>query len=63
MRPVCISWTKIFAPLLCTASVIFFQPLWATLGSPSGALWFASKWGIFVVDQGLDEPTRPFRRC
>jgi hypothetical protein len=26
MRPVCISWTKIIAPLLCTASMIFFQP-------------------------------------
>jgi len=26
MRPVCISWTKIFAPLLCAASVTFFQP-------------------------------------
>jgi basic amino acid/polyamine antiporter, APA family len=39
-------WAPIYGNIL---SVIFFQPLWATLGSPSGALWFASKWGIFVV--------------
>src|SRR6204780_4975638 len=26
-----------------------FQPLWATLGDPGGAAWFASKNGIFVV--------------
>src|SRR5215475_13228535 len=39
-------WAPIYGNIL---SVIFFQPLWATLGSPSGALWFGSKWGIFVV--------------
>jgi basic amino acid/polyamine antiporter, APA family len=39
-------WAPIYGNIL---SVIFFQPLWATLGSPSGAAWFGSKWGIFVV--------------
>jgi APA family basic amino acid/polyamine antiporter len=39
-------WAPIYGNIL---SVIFFQPLWATLGSPSGAAWFASKPGIFVV--------------
>ena len=27
----------------------FFQPLWATLGSPSGAAWFGTHNGTFVV--------------
>ena len=39
-------WAPIYGNIL---SVMVFQPLWATLGSPSGALWFASKNGIFVV--------------
>src|ERR1700756_4012777 len=39
-------WAPIYGNIL---SVMVFQPLWATLGSPSGALWFTSKTGIFVV--------------
>jgi APA family basic amino acid/polyamine antiporter len=39
-------WAPIYGNIL---SVELFQPLWATLGSPSGATWFASKTGIFVV--------------
>jgi amino acid transporter len=39
-------WAPIYGNIL---SVMVFQPLWATLGSPSGALWWASKTGIFVV--------------
>jgi len=39
-------WAPIYGNIL---SVMVFQPLWATLGSPSGAMWFASKTGIFVV--------------
>jgi APA family basic amino acid/polyamine antiporter len=39
-------WAPIYGSVL---SEEFFQPLWATLGSPSGAAWFASKNGIFVV--------------
>src|SRR6266581_4829863 len=39
-------WAPIYGNIL---SVQLFQPLWATLGSPSGAAWFASKNGIFVV--------------
>jgi APA family basic amino acid/polyamine antiporter len=39
-------WAPIYGNIL---SVIFFQPLWATLGSPSGAAWFGTRWGIFVV--------------
>jgi APA family basic amino acid/polyamine antiporter len=39
-------WAPIYGNIL---SVMVFQPLWATLGSPSGALWFTSKAGIFVV--------------
>jgi basic amino acid/polyamine antiporter, APA family len=39
-------WAPIYGNIL---SVELFQPLWATLGSPSGANWFATKNGIFVV--------------
>jgi amino acid transporter len=39
-------WAPIYGNIL---SKQLFQPLWATLGSPSGAQWFASKNGIFVV--------------
>jgi APA family basic amino acid/polyamine antiporter len=39
-------WAPIYGNIL---SVIFFQPLWATLGDPGGAAWFASKTGIFIV--------------
>src|ERR1051326_864335 len=39
-------WAPIYGNIL---SVELFQPLWATLGSPSGAAWFASHNGIFVV--------------
>jgi amino acid transporter len=39
-------WAPIYGNIL---SKQLFQPLWATLGSPSGAAWFASKNGIFVV--------------
>jgi amino acid transporter len=39
-------WAPIYGNIL---SVELFQPLWATLGSPGGAAWFASKNGIFVV--------------
>ncbi|HYK29558.1 MAG TPA: APC family permease [Streptosporangiaceae bacterium] len=39
-------WAPIYGNIL---SVELFQPLWATLGSPSGATWFASHTGIFVV--------------
>jgi basic amino acid/polyamine antiporter, APA family len=39
-------WAPIYGNIL---SVQLFQPLWATLGSPSGAAWFGSKNGIFVV--------------
>ncbi len=39
-------WAPIYGNIL---SVMFFQPLWATLGDPSGAAWFATKTGIFVV--------------
>jgi len=39
-------WAPIYGNIL---SVMLFQPLWATLGDPSGALWFTSKNGIFVV--------------
>ena len=30
-------------------AIQFFEPLWATLGSPSGAAWFGTDNGIFVV--------------
>jgi len=30
-------------------AIQFFEPLWATLGSPSGAAWFGTNNGIFVV--------------
>src|SRR5882762_10370099 len=39
-------WAPIYGNIL---SVELFQPLWATLGDPGGAAWFASKNGIFVV--------------
>jgi basic amino acid/polyamine antiporter, APA family len=39
-------WAPIYGNIL---SVELFQPLWATLGSPSGANWFATNTGIFVV--------------
>jgi basic amino acid/polyamine antiporter, APA family len=39
-------WAPIYGNIL---SVELFQPLWATLGSPSGATWFATHNGIFVV--------------
>jgi APA family basic amino acid/polyamine antiporter len=39
-------WAPIYGNIL---SVELFQPLWATLGDPGGAAWFATKTGIFVV--------------
>jgi basic amino acid/polyamine antiporter, APA family len=39
-------WAPIYGNIL---SVMLFQPLWATLGDPGGAAWFASKNGIFVA--------------
>jgi basic amino acid/polyamine antiporter, APA family len=39
-------WAPIYGNIL---SKQLFQPLWATLGDPAGAQWFASKNGIFVV--------------
>jgi basic amino acid/polyamine antiporter, APA family len=39
-------WAPIYGNIL---SVELFQPLWATLGDPGGATWFATKNGIFVV--------------
>ena len=39
-------WAPIYGNIL---SVQLFQPLWATLGSPGGAAWFATHTGIFVV--------------
>ncbi len=39
-------WAPIYGNIL---SVELFQPLWATLGDPSGATWFATKTGIFVI--------------
>src|SRR5215469_12698013 len=39
-------WAPIYGNIL---SVQLFEPLWATLGSPSGAAWFGSKNGVFVV--------------
>jgi amino acid transporter len=39
-------WAPIYGNIL---SVELFQPLWATLGNPSGAAWFATPTGIFVV--------------
>jgi APA family basic amino acid/polyamine antiporter len=39
-------WAPIYGNIL---AVQFFEPLWATLGSPSGAAWFATNNGIFVV--------------
>jgi basic amino acid/polyamine antiporter, APA family len=39
-------WAPIYGNIL---SVEFFQPLWATFGDPSGATWFGTHTGIFVV--------------
>src|SRR5262252_4314971 len=39
-------WAPIYGNIL---AVQLFEPLWATLGSPSGAAWFGSKNGVFVV--------------
>jgi basic amino acid/polyamine antiporter, APA family len=39
-------WAPIYGNIL---SVELFQPLWATLGDPGGATWFATKTGIFVI--------------
>src|SRR6516165_988550 len=39
-------WAPIYGQVLAEQ---FFQPLWATLGSPSGASWFATHNGVFVV--------------
>src|SRR5262245_65217688 len=39
-------WAPIYGNIL---AVQLFEPLWATLGSPSGAAWFGSNNGIFVV--------------
>jgi APA family basic amino acid/polyamine antiporter len=39
-------WAPIYGNIL---SVELFQPLWATLGDPGGAAFFATKNGIFVV--------------
>jgi len=39
-------WAPIYGSVLAGE---FFQPLWATLGSPSGAAWFGTSNGVFVV--------------
>jgi basic amino acid/polyamine antiporter, APA family len=39
-------WAPIYGNIL---AIQFFEPLWATLGSPSGAAWFGTSNGIFVV--------------
>jgi APA family basic amino acid/polyamine antiporter len=39
-------WAPIYGNIL---SAELFQPLWATLGHPGAATWFASKNGIFLV--------------
>ena len=39
-------WAPIYGSVLAEE---FFQPLWATLGSSSGAAWFGTPNGIFVV--------------
>ena len=39
-------WAPIYGSVL---SEEFFQPLWATFNDASGAAWFASKNGVFVV--------------
>jgi amino acid transporter len=39
-------WAPIYGQVLAEE---FFQPLWATLGSSSGAAWFGTSNGIFVV--------------
>ena len=39
-------WAPIYGNIL---AIQFFEPLWATIGSPSGAAWFGTDNGIFVV--------------
>jgi amino acid transporter len=39
-------WAPIYGNIL---AIQFFEPLWATLGSPSGAAWFGTSNGVFVV--------------
>jgi amino acid transporter len=39
-------WAPIYGNIL---AVQFFEPLWATLGNASGAAWFGTNNGIFVV--------------
>src|SRR5215813_5732886 len=39
-------WAPIYGNIL---AIQFFEPLWATLGSPSGAAWFGTNNGIFVI--------------
>jgi APA family basic amino acid/polyamine antiporter len=39
-------WAPIYGNIL---AVQFFEPLWATLGSASGAAWFGTHTGVFVV--------------
>jgi basic amino acid/polyamine antiporter, APA family len=39
-------WAPIYGNIL---AIQFFEPLWATFGSPSGAAWFGTNNGIFVV--------------
>ena len=39
-------WAPIYGNIL---AIQFFEPLWATIGSPSGAAWFGTSNGIFVV--------------
>ena len=39
-------WAPIYGNIL---AIQFFEPLWATIGSPSGAAWFGTNNGIFVV--------------
>jgi len=39
-------WAPIYGNIL---AIQFFEPLWATLGSPSGAAWFGTSTGVFVV--------------
>ena len=39
-------WAPIYGNIL---AIQFFEPLWATLGSPGGAAWFGTNNGIFVI--------------
>jgi APA family basic amino acid/polyamine antiporter len=39
-------WAPIYGNIL---AVQLFEPLWATLGNPSGAAWFGTATGVFVV--------------